>query len=116
MDGIDHDEHQARDAMGRTDFKRVPLADDPSVVEPDHDVRDDLHARFAESGEGSGKLRDGPVEVVDRANGLIGADDVEHRRIDPASAMRRARVRSTRAEWMAMRSPGKSCFRCSMVG
>ncbi len=53
-------------------------------MKPNHDMRHHRHPRFGKRGEGGLEIGDRTVEMIDLADRLLGADDVDHRHIDAA--------------------------------
>ncbi|MBN9291981.1 MAG: hypothetical protein J0H36_12945, partial [Hyphomicrobium denitrificans] len=60
----EHDEHERFDVMPRTNLERRLLSEDAAVMQSDHDMRHDFHARAAERGECAFKIRDRAIEVI----------------------------------------------------
>ncbi|TPW15432.1 MAG: hypothetical protein FD127_791 [Acidimicrobiaceae bacterium] len=69
--------------MGGDDLQGAMLAQEPAVVHAEHDVRDDPQPGLGEQPERPVEVVDREIEVVDVADRLVGADDVEHHRVDP---------------------------------
>ena len=105
------------DRVARDDVERSRLPEDAAVVQPDHDMRHDLHRRRAERGERRLEVLDRAVEVIDVANRLRRADDVHHGGVDarPLPWLRPRLVEQRRVD----RDPcscGKSRFSLSITG
>ena len=75
-------------------LQRPLLAQEPAVVQAQHDVRDDPQTVLGEHPQRTGEVRGGQVEVVDVADRLVRADDVQHHPVHaglgkPAGQLRR---------------------------